>query len=62
MLRCEKCAGGHRTKECVVLEEKVVFQLWEEPMLLGIRNVLCEGDRLRLPGFEKGRKCHMLRQ
>lgn len=41
------CAGGHGTKECVVLVKKRYVLTIEVPMLLRIRSVRYERDRLR---------------
>jgi hypothetical protein len=60
--RCEKCAGGHGTKECVVLVEKNVVSIVGVFMLLGIRCARCQRNGLRLPGSEKNRRCYMMRQ
>jgi hypothetical protein len=55
--RCEECAGGHGTEECVVWVNKLFVSTVGVPILLG----KCEMGRLRWPVPEKYR-CRMLRQ
>ena len=58
ILRCEKCAGGHGIKECVVSEEKPVCANSGGAHVAADQKCSCKRDRLRL---SEQNRCHMLR-